>query len=146
MNNLITDKMIILDQSLKTKDEVIYALAQKINNAGRLNDVNKYIEAVKSREADFPTSMGFYVAIPHGKSDAVKTSALAFLRLKEMVQWSEEENVKYIFMIAVPFENSGDEHLKILAALSRHLMHEDFREKLMMIQEAHELVDIIENM
>lgn len=29
MNNLITDKMIILDQSLKTKDEVIYALAQK---------------------------------------------------------------------------------------------------------------------
>ncbi|WP_182185861.1 fructose PTS transporter subunit IIA [Pectinatus frisingensis] len=146
MNNLITDKMIMLDQSLKTKDEVIRTLAQKINNVGRLNDICKYIEAVKKREADFPTSMGFCVAIPHGKSDAVKTSSLAFLRLNEMVKWSEEENVKYIFMIAVPSENSDDEHLKILAALSRHLMHEDFRKKLMTIQNAHELVDIIENM
>ncbi|WP_196592736.1 PTS sugar transporter subunit IIA [Pectinatus sottacetonis] len=145
MNNLITEKMIILDKVLKDKNEIITTLAQQMNSAGRLNNLDKYIDAVKSREADFSTSMGFYVAIPHGKSDAVKNSALAFIRLKDMVEWSDQEKVKYVFMIAVPRENSGDEHLKILASLSRNLIHEDFREKLMTLQKASELVQIIEN-
>lgn len=146
MNNIITKEMIILDKALHCKDEVISVLAATMNAAGRLNNMDEYISAVKDREATFPTSVGFYVAIPHGKSDAVKSSALAFLRLKEMVDWSDEEKVKYVFLIAVPSRNNGNEHLKILASLSRQLIHEEFRKKLVTLQDASELMTIIEEM
>ncbi|MRA64035.1 hypothetical protein GH818_28070, partial [Bacillus thuringiensis] len=51
-----------------------------------------------------------------------------------------------IFMIAVPKESEGNEHLKILQMLSRKLMDDSYRERLISVQtkeEAHKLLDDI---
>ncbi len=36
----------------------------------------------------------------------------------------------YVFGIAVPFENGGDEHLKILSRLARKMISDRFRDEL----------------
>ena len=48
------------------------------------------------------------------------------------VVWNEEsgETADLVILIAVPAKEAGDTHMKILANLSRKLMHEDFRESL----------------
>ena len=57
---------------------------------------------------------------------------ICFGRTKEPVVWNEEsgETADLIILIAVPLSEAGDTHLKILANLSRRLMHEEFRESL----------------
>lgn len=144
MNNLITEEMILLNIDAKNKEEVIDRLSKLIEKQGRLLDFNGFIKQVYAREEDIPTSIGFDFAIPHGKCDFVKTPALAFARLENKVKWSEEENAKYIFLIAVPEKEAGGYHLKILAQLSRKIMKNEFREKLETAKNAQEILKILD--
>mgnify|MGYP002854286422 CR=1 FL=1 len=143
MEGLINENLVALDLEANSKGDVIHILAGLIRKEGRLNDEAKYIEAVFAREQEFATAMGFSVAIPHGKTNAVKTPALAFARLKKEIKWSDEENVRFVFLIAVPEEAAGDYHLKILASLSRQLIHAEFCDKLAKITEPREIVGLV---
>ncbi|MCY6369882.1 PTS sugar transporter subunit IIA [Clostridium ganghwense] len=144
MNNLINKEMIVLDLEAKTKDDVIEKLSRVIEKQERLIDFEGYVAQVKRREEQFPTSVGFEVSIPHGKCDSVKTAALAFARLKDEVQWSEEEKAKYVFLIAVPEAEAGNTHLQILAQLSRKIMREEFRNNLKEAQQVEEILELLE--
>ncbi|MCT4605454.1 MAG: fructose PTS transporter subunit IIA [Marinisporobacter sp.] len=143
MNNLITREMIALDLEATNKNEVIEKLAKMIDEQERLNDYEVYIRKVNEREETCPTSLGFSFAIPHGKCDAVKNASVAFARLKEEVQWSDEEKAKYIFLIGVSDQEAGDQHLKILAQLSRKIMREEFREKIEIANSVDEMLNIL---
>ena len=53
------------------------------------------------------------------------------IRDRNPVAWTEDgETVDLVIMIAVPLSEAGNTHMKILASLSRKLMHEEFRESL----------------
>lgn len=144
MNELITKHMILMDLDAEDKNDAIKKLAKIIESQGRLIDYNGFIEQVKEREENFPTSIGFNFAIPHGKCGSVRTAALAFARLKNEVQWSEDEKSKFIFLIAVSDKEAGDEHLRILAKLSRKIMSEEFREKLENAKCSDEILGILD--
>lgn len=49
-----------------------------IDEAGGLVDREQYKQALYDREREGSTGIGFGIAIPHGKSDAVKHPCLAF--------------------------------------------------------------------
>jgi len=143
MDNLITRELIVLDLDLSSKEAVIKEMARLFESQGRLYDYNNYIKQVFVREENFATSIGFEVAIPHGKTDSVKNASLAFARLKNEIQWSDDEKVKYVFLIAVPENGAGDAHLQILAQISRKIMREEFREKLKSSLGIDELLEVL---
>lgn len=143
MNNLITREMIALDLDANNKNEVIEKLARMLESQERLNEYDGFIRKVNEREEISPTSLGFSFAIPHGKCDAVKNASIAFARLKEEVQWSDEEKAKYVFLIGVSDKEAGDQHLKILAQLSRKIMREEFREKIETTNSIDEMLNIL---
>lgn len=115
-----------------TKDEVIRELAGVLDRAGKLNSLEEYIVAVYEREALGSTGVGMGVAIPHGKSAAVREPAVAFGKSVGGVDFQSIDGTPahLIFMIAVP-ASADNQHLRILANLSRMLIHEDFRKGLM---------------
>jgi len=47
-------------------------------------------------------------------------------------------------MIAVPKDSEGDQHLKILQMLSRQLMDEEYREKLLNVETKEEAYELLE--
>jgi PTS system fructose-specific IIA component len=143
MSDLITKDLIVVDLEVNTKEEAINELAKVIEMQGRLINFDGFVKQVFKREEDFPTAIGFDVAIPHGKCDSVKSSTLAFAKLKNGIQWSEEENVKYVFLIAVPESEAGNTHLQILAQISRKLMREEFREELNNAKEINEFLELL---
>ena len=143
MNDLITKELIVLDLEVDSKEEAINELAKVIEMQGRLINFDGFIKQVFKREEEFPTAIGFDVAIPHGKCDSVKNSSLAFARLKNGIQWSEEEKVRYVFLIAVPEAEAGNTHLQILAQISRKLMREEFREELNNATEINEFLELL---
>ncbi len=112
-----------------TRDDVIDELISKLDASAVLNSKEEFKEAILNREEQSSTGLGMNIAIPHGKSSAVKHPAVAFGIKRDGVDWNSLDgtDAKLIFMIAVPEKAAGDAHLKILQMLSRKLMDEDFR-------------------
>lgn len=143
MCDLITRDLITLDLKTRTKKETIDEMAKMIESQGRLYDIEGFVTQVEARENQFSTAVGYSVAIPHGKTESVKTAALAFARLENEVKWSDEESARYVFLIAVPEAEAGNRHLKILAQISRSIMREEFREKLGEVGSVDEVLELL---
>lgn len=144
---IINENLIELDVKAKDKVELIKELAKVIDKENRLNSYDEYVEEVIHRESLTTTGVGFGIAIPHGKCEAVKVPTVAFGRIKDGVDWNslDGEPVYIVFLLAVPLESASNEHLKILAALSRKLLKDDFRESLMKIENKGELLELLED-
>lgn len=128
-----------------TRDDVLDELINKLAASDILADQHVYKETVLAREAEGTTGLGMNIAIPHGKSDAVKKPAVAFGIKRDGVDWQSMDGTKakLIFLIAVPMKSAGDAHLKILQMLSRRLMDETFREALLEVQTKEEAYDLL---
>ncbi|MBM7570024.1 PTS fructose transporter subunit IIABC [Aquibacillus albus] len=148
--NNITDitslDLIDTDLTGSTRDDVIDELIEKLDKAGVLNSAADFKGAILEREQESTTGIGMNIAIPHGKSDAVKKPTVAFGIKKEGVDWKSLDgtDAKLIFMLAVPKKSEGDAHLKILQMLSRKLMDDEFREKLITANTKEEAYQLLE--
>ena len=147
ISDLIRSEWIRLDMEGESREDVIRRLAGLLDEAGVLSDMEQYIADVFEREKVGSTAIGFDVAIPHGKSDGVKAPAVAFARLTRPIRWEpgKEELAQLVFLIAVPKAMEGNEHLQILAALSRKLIDESFRQQLMEMSSPEEVLQSLQN-
>lgn len=130
---VITTDLILLDSELDNQDEVIQHIVETAEFVGYVEDADVLYEAVKKREAEVPTAIGYDIAIPHGKNETVLHPFIAFIRVKEAFQWTKEneEMVRLIFLIGVPQNSEGTMHLKFISQLSKRLLNDEFREKLL---------------
>lgn len=146
MNKIIKAELINLNIKAKTKIEAIKELTDSLDKDGRLSNVDEYIDEVLEREEISTTGIGYGIGIPHGKCDAVKVPSLVIGRSKEGVEWEalDGELVNMIFMIAVPKIASSNQHLRILAALSRKIMNDNYRKQLLEVETAQEVLDLLE--
>ncbi|WUG01941.1 fructose-specific PTS transporter subunit EIIC [Streptomyces sp. NBC_00467] len=115
-----------------TKDAAIREMAAMLATTGKVTDLEALVAAAFAREDQGSTGLGDQIAIPHAKTDAVTAPVVGFARSAEGVEWGSLDGTqaKLIFMITVPEAAAGDEHLRILAMLSRKLMDTGFRERL----------------
>lgn len=149
LTDIISLDLIETDLKGNTQESIIDEMVEKLNYAGVLDSKEDFKKAILKREAESTTGLGMNIAIPHGKSVAVKRPAVVFGIKRDGVDWKslDGSDAKLIFMIAVPEEANGNAHLKILQMLSRKLMDNDFREQLLKVtekEEALKLLDTIE--
>jgi phosphoenolpyruvate-protein phosphotransferase len=125
--------LVRLDSASRTAAEAVKEICDLLEFDGRLDDASTLEEAVWKREQTFATDLGLGFALPHGKSGAVRTASVAFLRPRRPIRWSGRKGppVRGVLLIAIPDSPGGGEHLKLIARLSRRLMHEDFRAALL---------------
>lgn len=142
-NNVITPEMIFLDKSFEGQDEVISFIADKAKSLHYISNEKEFYESVKSREKEVSTAIGYSIAIPHGKTNAVQHPFIAFLRIPHEIQWSNqnEEKVQLIFLIGVPKESESKLHLKFISQLSKKLLDDEFREKLIVQKNANKVFE-----
>ncbi|MCY8914920.1 PTS fructose transporter subunit IIABC [Bacillus atrophaeus] len=150
--NKLTDIMSIdlIEPTLsgETRDDIIDEMIQKLSRTGMLHSDSGFKQAIMNREQEGTTAIGMNIAIPHGKSDAVKKPSVAFGIKRSGIDWNslDGSEAKLIFMIAVPKDSGGNQHLKLLQMLSRKLMDDSYRERLLSVQtkeEAYTLLDEI---
>lgn len=133
LKDVINKRMIFLQQNFETRDDVLRVLIENALQNGLISEQKPFLQAVLDREANVPTAIGYQIAIPHGKSDAVKQPFIGFLQAKHDFRWTEgyEEEVKLVFLIGVPKANEQNIHLKFISRLSKKLLDDDFRTKLL---------------
>lgn len=147
---MIHKQLISLDAPQENRESIFNWVSQVALREAFINNEEKFTEALFNREKEFPTAIGYDVAIPHCRSSAVLKPFVAFIHTHKLINWDiqTDEKVELIFLIAIPEENEGNLHLKVLSSISRKLMHDDFREELKStssIDEVYELLSKINN-
>nr|WP_031065683.1 PTS fructose transporter subunit IIABC [Streptomyces ochraceiscleroticus] len=127
------------------KEAVIREMAALAAGTGRVADVDELVRVALAREAQGTTGLGEEIAIPHAKTDAVTAPVVAFARSAEGIDWESLDGTlaKLVFMISVPEAAAGDEHLRILALLSRKLMDADFRARLQAAPDSDAIMGVL---
>lgn len=128
---MVDEKLISFGFDAKNKDDVLRGIGRMMYDAGKVEDLNQYIDGLYEREAEFSTGIGNGIAIPHCKSDCVREAAFTLVKLNNPVEWETLDGrpVDYVIMLAAP-NTSDNVHLKMLSRLAAKLMDDDFREGL----------------
>lgn len=141
--------LISIDQDLSTKADVFKFLTHKLFVAGKIKSEADFLEAIYQREAESVTGFENGLAIPHGKSATVLDASFTVVRTKAPVTDYEslnpENQVQLIFLLAIPADDQGAEHLDMLAQLSTQLADSDYRQKLMKADSAQAILDLLGN-
>ncbi|MEU5348081.1 MULTISPECIES: fructose-specific PTS transporter subunit EIIC [unclassified Streptomyces] len=127
------------------KESAIREMAGLLAATGKVTDVEELVAAALRREEQGTTGLGEEIAIPHAKTDAVTAPVVGFARSAEGVEWGSLDGTKakLVFMISVPEAAAGDEHLRILALLSRKLMDAGFRDRLLTAPDEAAVLDVL---
>ena len=139
---LITTDLVDLDLVASSKDAATAHLADLLVAVGRVIDREEFLADVRAREQLMPTGLEGGIGIPHARSAAVTVPTVAFGRSAAGVDFGASDGPAHlIFLIAAPADGDGD-HLKVLAALARRLVHESFREALLTADAPSQVVDL----
>lgn len=142
--DLLKKDAIELNTSVASKSDAIDKLVALHEKAGNLLDVNAYKDAILAREAQGSTAIGEGIAVPHAKSESVKTPGLSAITVPNGVDYEapDGKNSDILFMIAAPLD--GDLHLEILSRLMVMLMEPDFCASLRGAKTTDEFLSIID--
>lgn len=143
--DLLHKEGINLNINPSDKSECINELIDLMDKTGNINNKEEYRKAILAREDLSTTGIGDGIAIPHGKTSAVKRASLAAAVCKQGVDYDSLDGMPahLIFMIAVP-DNNDNLHLEVLARLSTILMDEGFRKSLIDCTDKDEFLKLID--
>ncbi|PBB06244.1 PTS fructose transporter subunit IIABC [Salimicrobium humidisoli] len=144
ITDLLKKDTMLLSTDASDKKGILDELTAKLETAGRLNDRDKFREAIQAREDQSTTGVGDGIAIPHAKSEAVKEPAIAFARSREGIEYeSLDSQPAHLFFMIAATDSADNTHLEALSRLSSFLMDTDFRENLLKAESEEEVMEII---
>ncbi|GHE11670.1 fructose-specific PTS transporter subunit EIIC [Streptomyces alanosinicus] len=145
LSGYLTGRTVKVALAAGDKGAAIREMAELLGRSGRVADADALVATALRREEQGTTGLGEEIAIPHAKTDAVTAPVVGFARSAEGVEWGSLDGTKarLVFMIAVPEAAAGDEHLRILALLSRKLMDAGFRERLLAAPDEGAVLDVL---
>ncbi|WP_308406997.1 fructose-specific PTS transporter subunit EIIC [Streptomyces sp. AC555_RSS877] len=132
LSGYLTGRTVKVSLDARDKEAAVREMAGLLARSGKVADGDELVRTALRREEQGTTGLGEEIAIPHAKTDAVTAPVVGFARSVEGVEWGSLDGTKakLVFMIAVPEADASDEHLRILALLSRKLMDAGFRARL----------------
>ena len=142
LKNLTNENLITIDLDLNKKEDVIKYLVKRLYDEGKLSSEKDFYNAVLDREALSPTGFEAGLAVPHGKSNAVKEAAFAVAKLKRPIsEWEsvdENNKVELVFLLAIPTSEAGSTHIELLAELMTRISNEEYKKSLENSKDKHE--------
>ncbi|EGX57158.1 phosphotransferase system (PTS) mannose-specific enzyme IIBCA component [Streptomyces zinciresistens K42] len=129
----LTELTVRVELAAGDKESAIREMAGLLARSGNVADQDELVATALRREEQGTTGLGEGIAVPHAKTDAVTAPVVGFARSERGVAWDSPDGTRarLVFMIAVPEAAAGDEHLRILARLSRKLADGAFRGRLL---------------
>ncbi|MBM7702169.1 PTS fructose transporter subunit IIABC [Metabacillus iocasae] len=145
ITDLLKKDTVILDLTSSSKEEVIDELIHKLGEAGRLQNEEEFKKAILKRESQSTTGIGEGIAIPHAKTSAVKTPAIAFGRSTAGIDYeSLDGQPAHLFFMIAASEGANNAHLETLSRLSSLLMDPSFRSSLLHASSIEEVISNID--
>jgi len=144
LKKVLSPDTVWVDLKANTKEGVIEEMIDRLIATGKLKDREAVLKAVLEREAKMSTGMQNGVAIPHGKTDAVKSLVAAVALNKSGVNFeSMDGSPSTIFIMTIsPTKRTGP-HIQFLAEVSRLISQPAERDRLLAAKTHGEIYEIL---
>jgi PTS system nitrogen regulatory IIA component len=138
--DIISPDAFIAQLRSQTKQDVLRELADRVERSMPSIKAEVLTSILLERETLGSTGIGDGIAIPHGKSHLLDRLVAAFGRSLPGVPFDSMDGkpTHLIFLLAGPAESTGTQ-LNALTRISRLLMNETFRQRLMAAGDADDL-------
>jgi fructose-specific phosphotransferase system IIA component len=112
----------------KDKDSVITELIELLDANGQLQNKDRVVDAVFTRERTRSTGIGSGIAIPHGKCSGVKELVMALGIAAKPIEFGSVDGkpVSIVVLLVSPTDQTGP-HIQALARISRLMLDERFK-------------------
>jgi len=138
-DDILTAERVVLADRTPSREEAIRDVGRLLVDAGAVQP--GYVDSMLDREKTVSTSMGNYLAIPHGTNegrDFIEKTALAVIRYPDAIDWDGDE-VRFVVGIA----GRENEHLEILGRIAVLFSDDDDVQALLQAPDAASLFAII---
>ncbi len=131
LSELLTPTRIRVPLHATDKEGVLRELVGLVV-AGNGSPSDEVLGAILEREKQFPTGIGYGVAVPHGKTPALSSLVVVAGTTPVPVPYEtiDGEPVRLFFLLAGP-ESAAGTHVKALSRISRLVRREPVRDKLL---------------
>ncbi|OPX22076.1 MAG: hypothetical protein B1H04_05560 [Planctomycetales bacterium 4484_123] len=132
LHQYLSEERIRIRLESRQKEQVIAELAEPLREHPAMEDFQKFLADVLSREQESTTGIGGGVAIPHARTDSVKDFVAAVGLAPEGIDFQavDGQPVKLIVLMGVP-SHKVNGYLKLLAHLSLLFKQRDFTRNLL---------------
>ena len=127
LSDLLTPEHIRIPLLATTKGGILRELVEAAVS-GNGHAADEVLGAVLQREREFPTGIGYGVAVPHGRTPALNGLVTVAGTTLAPVPYEtvDGEPVRLFFLLAGP-ESTAGEHVKVLSRISRLVRREPVR-------------------
>ncbi len=133
LSDLLTPNRIRVPLQAQNKEGVLRELvALLLSGNGGVGVGDEVLQAILERERQFPTGIGYGVAVPHGKTPALANLVVVAGTTPAPVPYEtvDGEPVRLFFLLAGP-ESQAGAHVKALSRISRLVRREPVRARLL---------------
>jgi len=138
LSELLSPGRVRVPLSTRDKAAVLRELVE-LMVAGHGRQGSELLGAILERERQFPTGIGYGVAVPHAKTPALPTLGLVAGTTLEPVEYDaiDGKPVRIFFLLAGP-EAPGGAHVRAISRISRLVRREELRAQLLAAKTAEE--------
>ena len=131
LSELLSPARIRVPLKAADKEGVLRELVEMVGNGGG-GLLEEVLGAILERERQFPTGIGYGVAVPHGKTPALAALVVVAGTTPAPVPYEtiDGEPVRLFFLLAGP-ESAAGSHVKALSRISRLVRREPVRSRLL---------------
>ena len=141
MSGFVSEENILLNQQATTKEEALRTISDAAARIGVADDADAVYAAFLAREEIDKTGMVDGFAVPHRKTDAVKSAAVIIFKNAQPVEWPslDDKPVDIAMALLIPDSEAGTTHLRLLSKAAMLLMDDNFKSKLRESDDAADL-------
>lgn len=141
MSGFVSEENILLNQQATTKEEALRTISDAAARLGIADDADAVYAAFLAREEVDKTGMVDGFAVPHCKTDAVKSAAVIIFKNAQPVEWPslDDKPVDIAMALLIPDSEAGTTHLRLLSKAAMLLMDDNFKSKLRESDDAADL-------
>lgn len=143
--DLTTPELVILELEAADKDDAATQLSERLFAAGRVSDLDGFLQHVNAREHQLATGLPGGIGLPHARSEFVSRTSIAVgvTKYGHALDFGAADGpATLVLLIATPASSFSD-HLEVLATLARSLSKESFRESLRRAYDAEVIAELI---
>jgi len=142
--NLLKPELVSLDLKGKDKEAIIRELVELAYRSGKVLDKEEAIRSVFERENRMSTGMKHGIAIPHGKTTAVRELVACIGISQEEIDFDalDRKGCRIFIMTLSPIDKTGP-HLQFLAEVGMLFRSEEKRQALLAAKTPEEVVSIL---
>ena len=139
LSEVLTPGRIRVPLRARDKSGVLRELVELLVNGTGAGVVDEVLGAILERERQFPTGIGYGVAVPHGKTPVLTTLGVVAGTTPAAVPYEtiDGQPVRLFFLLASP-ESLAGQHVKVLSRISRLVRREPIRQRLLQATSSEE--------